>query len=146
VYWVTKISSYVFARPSRRRQRLPVQLWGQLQRPCRVLGAATDSWSLQRRLLTLRRRVLPHVDHILDTVINVPLARFQGDGVRLADHCLEEARQCPLTLINHEVSPGPLLAPENLALQHPFSIPLYADAPFGLGDGDEARDTQDRQL
>ena len=35
--------------PSRRRQRLPVQLWGQLQRPCRVLGAATDSWSLQRR-------------------------------------------------------------------------------------------------
>jgi hypothetical protein len=41
--------------------------------------------------------------------------------VRLADHCLGEA---PLTLINHEVSPGPLLAPENLALQHPFSIPL----------------------
>jgi hypothetical protein len=35
--------------PSRRRQRLPVQLRGQLQRPCRVLGAATDSWSLQRR-------------------------------------------------------------------------------------------------
>jgi hypothetical protein len=35
--------------PSRRRQRLPVQLWGQLQRPYRVLGAATDSWSLQRR-------------------------------------------------------------------------------------------------
>jgi hypothetical protein len=27
-------------------------------------------------------------------------------------------------LINHVVSPGPLLAPENLALQHPFSIPL----------------------
>ena len=37
------------ARPSRRRQRLPVQLWGQLLRPCRVLGAATASWSLQRR-------------------------------------------------------------------------------------------------
>ena len=37
------------ARPSRRRQRLPVQLWGQLLRPCRVLGAATDSSSLQRR-------------------------------------------------------------------------------------------------
>ena len=35
--------------PGRKRQRLPVQLWGQLQRPCRVLGAATDSWSLQRR-------------------------------------------------------------------------------------------------
>jgi hypothetical protein len=82
------------------------------------------------RLLTLRRRVLPHVDHILGTVINVPLACFQGGGVRLADHCLGEA---PLTLINHEVSPGPLLAPENLALQHAFSIPLYADAPFGLG-------------
>jgi hypothetical protein len=27
-------------------------------------------------------------------------------------------------LINHEVSPGLLLAPENLALQHTFSIPL----------------------
>jgi hypothetical protein len=26
-----------------------VQLWGQLLRPCRVLGAATDSWSLQRQ-------------------------------------------------------------------------------------------------
>jgi hypothetical protein len=25
-----------------------------------------------------RRRVLPHVDHIFDTVIKVPLARFQG--------------------------------------------------------------------
>ena len=35
--------------PLRRRQRLPVQLWGQLQRPCRVLGAATDSWSLPPR-------------------------------------------------------------------------------------------------
>jgi hypothetical protein len=34
--------------PSRRRQRLLVRLWGQLLRPCRVLGAATDSWSLQR--------------------------------------------------------------------------------------------------
>ena len=78
---------------------------------------------------------MPHVDYILDTVINVPLARFQGGGVRLADHRLGEA---PLTLINHEVSAGPLLAPENLALQHPFSIPLDADAPFGLGDGDEA--------
>ena len=39
----------LLAHPSRRRQRLPVQLWGQLLRPCRVLGAATDSWSLQRR-------------------------------------------------------------------------------------------------
>jgi hypothetical protein len=45
----TKISNSLLTRPSRRRQRLPVQLWGQLQRPCRVLGAATDSWSLQRR-------------------------------------------------------------------------------------------------
>jgi hypothetical protein len=25
-----------------------------------------------------------------------------------------------------------------LALQHPFSIPFDSDAPFGLGDGDEA--------
>jgi hypothetical protein len=48
-------------------------------------------------------------------------------------------------LINHEVSPGPLLAPENLALQHPFSIPLYADAPLALGMVMK-RDTQDRQL
>jgi hypothetical protein len=62
--------------------------------------------------------------------------------VRLADHCLGEAT---LTLINHEVSPGPLLAPENLALQHPFSIPLYADAPLALGMVMK-RDTQDRQL
>jgi transposase len=35
--------------PGRKRQRRPpVQLWGQLLRPCRVLGAATDTWSLQR--------------------------------------------------------------------------------------------------
>jgi hypothetical protein len=46
---VTKISDSLLARPSRKRQRLPVQLWGQLLRPCRVLGAATDSCSLQRR-------------------------------------------------------------------------------------------------
>jgi hypothetical protein len=58
--------------------------------------------------------------------------------VGLANHCLGEA---PLTLINHEVSPGPLLAPENLALQHPFSIPLEEDAPFGLGEVMK-RDTQ----
>jgi hypothetical protein len=45
----TKISNSLLTRLSRRRQRLPVQLWGQLLRPCRVLGAATDSWSLQRR-------------------------------------------------------------------------------------------------
>ena len=73
----------------------------------------------QGRLLTLRRRVLSDVDHVLDAVIDVPLACFQRGGVRLADHCLGEAR---LTLINHEVSRGPLLAPENLALQHPLSI------------------------
>jgi hypothetical protein len=73
----------------------------------------------QGRLLTLRRRVLSDVDHVLDAVIDIPLARFQRGGVRLADHCLGEAR---LTLINHEVSRGPLLAPENLALQHPVSI------------------------
>jgi hypothetical protein len=42
--------------PSRRRQRLPVQLWGQLQRPCRVLGAATDSWSLQLRCSAVMTR------------------------------------------------------------------------------------------
>ena len=58
--------------------------------------------------------------------------------MRLADDCLGEA---PLTLINHEVSPGPLLAPENLALQHPFSIPLQAGAPFGFGMAVK-RDTQ----
>jgi hypothetical protein len=45
----TKSPTTCLLAPSRRRQRLPVQLWGQLQRPCRVLGAATDSWSLQRR-------------------------------------------------------------------------------------------------
>ena len=67
----------------------------------------------------LWRRVLSDVDHVLDAVIDVPLARFQRGGMRLADHCLGEAR---LTLINHEVSRGPLLAPENLALQHPLSI------------------------
>jgi hypothetical protein len=86
-------------------------------------------------LLTCRRGVLPHVDHIFGTVINVPLARFQGGSVRLTDDCLKEAR---LTLINHEVSHRPLLAPENLALQHPLSIPHRTDAPAGLGDGDEA--------
>jgi hypothetical protein len=83
--------------------------------------------------LTRWRRVLPYIDHILDTVINVPLASFQGSGVRLADHRLKEA---PLTLINHEVSRGLLLAPKNLALQHPLSIPHCADSPCGL-TGDE---------
>jgi hypothetical protein len=91
--------------------------------------------SSRKVLLTRWRRVLPHVDHILDAVINVPLARFQGGGMRLADHCLEEA---PLTLINHEVPRGPLLAPKNLALQHPLSISHHPDAPVGLGDLDEA--------
>ena len=81
-------------------------------------------------LLTRGRRVLPHVDHILDTVIDVPLAGFQCGCVRLANDCLKEA---PLALINHEVSGGPLLAPEYLALQHRLSIPHYADAPIGLG-------------
>ena len=75
---------------------------------------------------------MPHVDHILDTVINVPLARFQGGGVRLADHRLGEA---PLTLINHEVSAGPLLAPENLALQHLLALGMVMK-----------RNIQDRQL
>ena len=68
----------------------------------------------------MRRRVLAHVDHVLDTVIEVPLARFKGGGVRLADHCLGET---PLILINHEVSGGPFLTPENLALQHSLSVP-----------------------
>jgi hypothetical protein len=54
--------------------------------------------------------------------------------VRLADHCLEEAT---LILINHEVSRGPLLAPNDLALQHPLSISQHPDADVGLGDGDE---------
>ena len=89
---------------------------------------------------------MPHVDHILDTVINVWLARFQGGGVRLADHRLGEA---PLTLINHEVSAGLLLAPENLALQHPFSIPSVSRSMqmhlLALGMV-MRRDTQDRQL
>jgi hypothetical protein len=75
-----------------------------------------------------RRRVLPHVDHIFDTVVNVPLTCLQGGGVRLADDRLKEAR---LTLINHKVSRGKLLAPENLALHHPLSIP-HADALVGL--------------
>ena len=65
---------------------------------------------------------MPHVDHVLDAVINVPLARSQCGGVHIADHRLKEAR---LTLINHEVSRGPLLAPENLALEHPVSIPHH---------------------
>jgi hypothetical protein len=81
-------------------------------------------------LLTRGRRVLPHVDHILDTVIDVPLAGFQCGCVRLANDCLKEA---PLALVNHEVSGGPLLAPEYLALQHRLSIPHYADASIGLG-------------
>jgi hypothetical protein len=41
----------------------------------------------------------------------------------------------PLSLINDEVSRGPLLAPEYLALQHPVSIPQRADASVGLRDG-----------
>jgi hypothetical protein len=80
-------------------------------------------------LLTRGRRVLPHVDHILDTVVDVSLSRFQCGCVRLANDCLKEA---PLALINHEVSGGPLLAPEYLALQHRLSIPHYAVAPIGL--------------
>jgi hypothetical protein len=88
-----------------------------LARPAHLGVAPIDP--AQGRLLTLRRRVLSDVDHVLDAVIDVPLARFQRGGMRLADHCLREAR---LTLINHEVSRGPLLAPENLALQHPLSI------------------------
>src|SRR4029450_2170115 len=82
-------------------------------------------------LLSRGRRVPPHVDHILDAVINIPLARFQSGGVRLADHCLEEAS---LTLINHEISRGPLLATKDLALQHPVSIshhPECACWPLG---------------
>jgi hypothetical protein len=55
---VTQISNYCLLAPSRRRQRLPVQLWGQLQRPCCVLGAATDSWSLQRRCSATITRVV----------------------------------------------------------------------------------------
>jgi hypothetical protein len=65
-------------------------------------------------------RVLPHIDHIFDAVVNVPLAGFQCGRVHLANDCLKEAQ---LTLINHEVSRGPLLAPEYLALQHRLSIP-----------------------
>ena len=53
-----QISNYCLLAPSRRRQRLPVQLWGQLQRPCCVLGAATDSWSLQRRCSATITRVV----------------------------------------------------------------------------------------
>jgi hypothetical protein len=45
--------------PGRKRQRLPVQLWGQLLRPCRVLGAATDSGSLQRRCSAAMTRCGP---------------------------------------------------------------------------------------
>jgi hypothetical protein len=78
---------------------------------------------------------MPHVDHIFDTVINVPLARFQCGGVRIADDCLKEAR---LTLINHEVSRGPLLAPENLALEHPVSIAHYGRCTCWRRGRDEA--------
>ena len=55
--------------------------------------------------------------------------------MRLADQCLEQA---PLTLINHKISRGPLLAAKYLALQHPLSIPHHPDAAAGLEDGDEA--------
>ena len=63
---------------------------------------------------------MAHVNHILDSVIDVPLARFKGGGVRLTDHRLGET---PLILINYEVSRGPFLTPENLALQHSPSVP-----------------------
>jgi len=98
-------------------------------------GRWSGAGSSRQVSLTCWRRVLPHVDHILGVVVNVPLARFQGGGVGLADQCLEEA---PLTLIDHEVSRGPLLAPKHLALQHPLSIPYHPDIAADLGDGDEA--------
>ena len=70
--------------------------------------------------LVLRRRVLSHVDHILNAVVDVWPPGLQRGGMRVAHHCLVEARLC---LINDEVSRGPLLAPENLALNHADSMP-----------------------
>ena len=74
----------------------------------------------------------------VNAVKELPDLSRLGDGAAAVgcDVTGEPDRGGPM--INHEVSSGPLLAPENLALQHPFSIPLYADAPFGLGDSDEA--------
>jgi hypothetical protein len=65
--------------------------------------------------LVSRRGVLSHIDHVFSAVIDVSLAGLQGGGVRLANHCLVEAR---LTLLNYEVSRGSLLAAEDLALKH----------------------------
>ena len=86
-----------------------------LRSPCRPRG-----WLPAR--LTLGRRILTHVDNVLYAVVDVPLTCFQGGGVHLADHGLGKS---PVSLIDHEVSRGRLLAPENLALQHLLSIPQY---------------------
>jgi hypothetical protein len=99
------------------------------QRKSRLPSATSFRTQPARVLLIRGWRVLPHVDHIFDTVIEV----------RLTHHCLEEAA---FTLINHEISRGPLLASENLALLHPLSIPHCADAPVALEDGDKARNNQ----
>jgi hypothetical protein len=85
-------------------------------------------------LLALGRRVVTHIDYVLHAVVDVSLARLQGGGVGVADHCLGETR---LILINYEVPRGHLLAAENLALQHPFSIPQNLDGPAGARDGDD---------
>ena len=93
-----------------------VQSATQLSLPCQLCSSLSA-------LPGLRRRVLTHVDDVLHAVVDVPLACLQGSGVCLADHRLSEA---PLLLIHHEVPRGPLLTPENLALQHILSLPHYA--------------------
>jgi len=51
-------------------------------------------------LLALWRRILTHIDNVLDAVIDVPLTCLQGGGMRLADdgHDLSEPRQWPRVL------------------------------------------------
>jgi hypothetical protein len=50
--------------------------------------------------------------------------------VRLAHQCFGKS---PVSFIDHEVSRGRLLAPENLALQHLLSIPQYWQGALSLG-------------
>src|SRR4249920_1311135 len=79
-------------------------------------------------LSALWRRILTHVYNVLDAVVDVPLTCLQCGGVRLADRGLDES---PLSFIDHEVSCGWLLAPQNLALEH---LKLTRRGPCRLGD------------
>ena len=78
-------------------------------------------------LLALWRRILTHIDNVLDAVIDVPLTCLQGGGMRLADDGLGKS---PLSFIDHKVSSGRLLAPQNLALEH---LNSQGADPVGLG-------------